>query len=271
MLSPILARKKSLAEEIAGLDVAGMTARCCPSRRGTPPRRRSTTRAYDIITLQKLVEREYTIPEPQTAEEVICYYAKRIAQDVKLPSQFAALVPKVREFLETVAFGERVDLSRPAMIKAIATSSRAVRDGQDLRGGLARPCRRGAALRRLESAGRRLSETQPFPFSRPTFAAEKTVFNLVAADNEFEREFARFLEDAPDVVALCQAPGALRLRHRIHRQRPNLRYYEPDFVASDTQGTHFVIETKGREDVDVAYKDRAAPHLVRERHHVDRP
>ena len=38
--------------------------------------------------------------EPRTAEEVISYYAKRISQDVKLPSQFASLVPKVREFLE---------------------------------------------------------------------------------------------------------------------------------------------------------------------------
>ena len=62
---------------------------------------RSSYEGYDIITLQKLVERDYTIPEPQTAEEVIGYYARRIAQDVKLPSQFAALAPKVREFLET--------------------------------------------------------------------------------------------------------------------------------------------------------------------------
>ena len=35
---------------------------------------------YDIITLQKLIEREYSVPEPQTAEEVIGYYARRIAQ-----------------------------------------------------------------------------------------------------------------------------------------------------------------------------------------------
>jgi type III restriction enzyme len=51
--------------------------------------------------LQKIVERDYTIPQPQTSEEVISYYAKRIAQDVKLPSQFASLVPKVREFCAT--------------------------------------------------------------------------------------------------------------------------------------------------------------------------
>ncbi len=67
---------------------------------------------HDLMTLQKLMEREYTIPAPQTAEEVIGYYARRIAQDVKLPSQFAALAPKVREFLERKAFGGPVDLVR---------------------------------------------------------------------------------------------------------------------------------------------------------------
>ena len=50
------------------------------------------------------------MPEPQTAQEVIGYYARRIAQEVKLPSQFAALAPKVREFFEHRAFGKRVDL-----------------------------------------------------------------------------------------------------------------------------------------------------------------
>jgi type III restriction enzyme len=75
----------------------------------------------DIVTLQKIVERDYTIPQPQTSEEVISYYAKRIAQDVKLPSQFASLVPKVREFLRDRAFGETVDLADTTIIRAIAT------------------------------------------------------------------------------------------------------------------------------------------------------
>jgi type III restriction enzyme len=38
----------------------------------------------------------------------------------------------------------------------------------------------------------------------------------------------------------------------------NLRYYEPDFVAVVVDGTHYLIETKGLEDVNVAHKDRAA-------------
>jgi type III restriction enzyme len=38
----------------------------------------------------------------------------------------------------------------------------------------------------------------------------------------------------------------------------NLRYYESDFVVVVTGGTHYLTETKGREDVDVVRKDRAA-------------
>lgn len=99
VLSPILARKKTLAEEIAGIDVSKLTCPRLPMKEGDAAALQFHYEGVDIITLQKLVERDYTIPEPQTSEEVISYYAKRIAQDVKLPSQFAALVPKVRQFL----------------------------------------------------------------------------------------------------------------------------------------------------------------------------
>ncbi len=38
----------------------------------------------------------------------------------------------------------------------------------------------------------------------------------------------------------------------------SLRYYEPDFAAVLADGSHRLIETKGREDPDAAPKDRAA-------------
>ena len=38
----------------------------------------------------------------------------------------------------------------------------------------------------------------------------------------------------------------------------NLRYYEPDFVVLTNDGTHYIAETKGLEDINVANKDRAA-------------
>ena len=112
----------------------------------------------------------------------------------------------------------------------------------------------------LEGPGRKLSETAGFPFSHPTFVAQKTIFNLVAAANDFERDFAHFLEDSGDVMTFAKLPPTSRLPFSIEYtdNAANLRYYEPDFVAVLNDGAHWLIETKGREDLDVAHKDRAA-------------
>jgi type III restriction enzyme len=257
VLSPILARKKTLAEEIAGIDVSTLACPKLPKKEGDAAASQFHFEGYDIISLQKLVERDYTIPEPQTAEEVISYYAKRIAQDVKLPAQFANLVPKVREFLRDRAFGETVDLTDKTIIRAIATSV-----AQYLTVKTFSAILRGLVVEelspQLEHEGRPLSDTEPFPFSRPTFEASKTVFNLVAADNDFEREFAHYLQDATDVVSFVKLPKRFGFTIEYTDSATNLRYYEPDFVAVDKDGVHYVIETKGQENIDVAYKDRAA-------------
>jgi type III restriction enzyme len=257
VLSPILARKKTLAEEISGIDVSKLTCPRLPKREGDATARQFHYEGVDIITLQKLIERDYTIPDPQTAEEVISYYAKRIAQDVKLPSQFAALVPKVREFLQSRVFGETVDLTDKAIIRAIATSV-----AQYVTVKTFATVLRALVVEklspRLENPGRPLSITEPFPFSRPTFEATKTVFNLVAADNDFERQFAQFLQDAGDVRSFAKLPRRFGFAIEYTDSATNLRYYEPDFVAVDCDGRHYLIETKGQENIDVAYKDRAA-------------
>ena len=204
-----------------------------------------------------MIERDYTVPEVQTSQEVISYYAKRIASELKLPSQFAVLAPKVREFLAGYAFGQPVNLDEPAMIKAI---SHPVSQHVTIKAFVA--ALREAVVEELtpelQGAGRCLSETEPFPWSRPTAPAKKTVFNLVAADNEFEKTFAVFLEKAPDVARFTKLPERFGFAIPYTDSVANLRYYEPDFIAVTTDGIHHLIETKGREDIDVKHKDRAA-------------
>jgi hypothetical protein len=52
-----------------------------PARRARP--QDVHLRGLDVVTDAKERERQYTIPEPQTAQEVIGFYARRIAEDVK--------------------------------------------------------------------------------------------------------------------------------------------------------------------------------------------
>jgi type III restriction enzyme len=257
VLSPILTRKKSLAEEIAELDVSAFACPVLPRKQDDAAAKTFRYEGYDLVTLQKLVERDYTIPEPQTAEEVIGYYARRIAQDVKLPSQFSALAPKVREFLAIKAFGEPVTLNEPAIIKAISSNVAQYVTVKTFSEAL-----RKLVISELEPqllhAGRPLSETAPFPWSRTTLAADKCIFNLVPCLNNFEREFAQFLQKAPDVPRFSKLPEQFGFAIEYTDIAGNLRYYEPDFVVLTGEGTHYIVETKGLEDTNVANKDRAA-------------
>jgi type III restriction enzyme len=88
--------------------------------------------------------------------------------------------------------------------------------------------------------------------------ASKSIFNLVPCDNAFEKEFAQFLEKAHDVRRFAKLPDQFGFAIEYTDSAGNLRYYEPDFVALVSDGTHYIVETKGLEDTNVANKDRAA-------------
>ena len=151
------------------------------------------------------MERQYTIPTPQTAQEVVGYYARRIAEDIKLPSQFAALAPKVREFFESKAFGERVDLDDPTVVKAMSSRIAAFVVMQEFEKRL-----RGLVVEErtpeLLTPERMLSTTPPHPHSQRFLDASKSVSNLVACSDALELDFAKFLEAAEDIEAFAKLP-----------------------------------------------------------------
>ena len=257
VLTPSLVRKKSLAEEIAGLGVMNFQSIVLPMSEDDPRSKTFTYEGYDIITLKKEFEREYTIPEPQTAQEVIGYYARRIAEAVKLPAQFATLAPKVREFFEQKAFGHPADLSDPAVVKAMSTAVAHYVCVDVFKKALQALTIEEQQPQLLEPA-RLLSACPPFPWSRPVWEGQKCIFNLVPCDNDFEREFAKFLDNAKDVTAFAKLPRAFGFTIEYTDTAMNLRNYEPDFVAIDKSGVHWLLESKGQENVDVLRKDVAA-------------
>ena len=167
------------------------------------------------------------------------------------------LAPKVREFLATKAFGKQVNLDEPALIKAIGTNVAQYVTVKTFVEAL-----HSLVIEKLEphllNAGRKLSDTEPFPYSGLTCEAEKTIFNLLPCDSHLEERFAKFLDKAKDVIAFAKLPQPFGFVIEYTDSVGNLRYYEPDFVVVSSDGSHFLIETKGLEDVNVSNKDRAA-------------
>jgi type III restriction enzyme len=80
----------------------------------------------------------------------------------------------------------------------------------------------------------------------------------VPCDNDFERAFVRFLDNADDVSAFAKLPQSFGFSIDYVDAGMNLRSYYPDFVAIDSTGQHWLIETKGMESAEVSQKDAAA-------------
>lgn len=259
-ITPLLTRKKSIIAEIAELDVSHM-ALSEPFPVGVEDSEDLKTflyEGYDIITLEKLFEKKYEIPEPQNPEEVIAHYAERIAKDIKLPSMFSAIAKKVYEYLKNVFFGRSVDLNDAKYLKAISrNAAQHVIVSQFARA--LRPIVIEEKEPQLISYGLKLSNTEPFPHSEPTYDSSKCIFTLVPCANEFEKSVARFFDKAEDVERFSSLPQAIGFMIAYTDSMNNIRHYRPDFiVVRKGNEEHFLVETKGREDIDVQFKDEAA-------------
>lgn len=256
-LTPILMRKKSLAQEIAAIDVMRLETNPLPLVEKDEDSKSFIYEGVDIITKEKILEREYQLPPVQTPEEVIGYYARQIAHNLKLPLQFAALAPKIREFFQHKAFGKTINLYDPLVIKAMSTNVARFVVCKEFEKML-----RDVIVEETEPAvltkSRLLSTTPPFPFSRLLLESRKTVFNFVACDNEFERSFAKFLDGAEDVIAFAKLPEQFGFCIQYTDTRANIRNYYPDFIVKAKDDRLWIVETKGREDIEVILKDQAA-------------
>lgn len=259
ILTPRIERKKDVRQIIEELPIEKyqLVVPLSLDENIEPPTK-FTYEGRDVISEEVIISREYQMPQAQTSTEVIAYFSQEIAANLKLPAQFAALAPKVEQFLREKAFGRTVDLDQPAVLRALNQSCTFMCTAKFFLK-LLRPAIIAKREPVMDDQKRLLSATPPFPWSGKRADVKRTIFNLTPCGNDFEVSFAHFLNDAKDVSAfanLGNLPTKLTIEYLDGEA--NLRHYEPDFVARDRQGVHWLLETKGREDPDVAYKDRRA-------------
>lgn len=209
---------------------------------------------------------EFKVPYAEDPAGVITWYTKAVAREggvERIAGAFATLAPMVRDYLREQVFDERVDLDDKIVLRRLAEN-----DAQQIVIGAFRDVIRDLSIEEreatIEERAMRVSDTPPFPWSRQTVDADRTVFNITPVDNKFEQRFAEFLDRATDVAAFAKLTLNTRFALEYISSTGALRYYYPDFVARLQDDTCLVIETKGLEDVDVALKDRRARRWCRD-------
>src|SRR5690606_4248317 len=116
----------------------------------------------------------------------------------------------------------------------------------------------GGSVIEEAAAPYRVSDTRPFRTEhRPFLAAKRSLFNRIVGEAHaggLELSFAAFLETAPDVQAFAKNYLAVGFRVDYVRADGDLSTYTPDFLVRTTDGTVWIVETKGREERDLPQK-----------------
>ncbi|UZX10541.1 DEAD/DEAH box helicase family protein [Methylocystis sp. MJC1] len=188
---------------------------------------------------------------------VVAFFARQLLKDLRLVGGYELLYPKVRAFLREGLFTRSVDLddpvilrnlSRPEASKIIFDSFRAAINGLTIR---------DSGASRIEGHIR-LRDVRPFRTEpRGCLAPKKSIFNKIVGEtgaDRLELAFASFLESAPDVQSFAKNYMAVGFRLDYVRADGELSTYTPDFFARTSDGAVWIVETKGREELDIPRK-----------------
>ena len=112
---------------------------------------------------------------------------------------------------------------------------------------------------KIQGKSIKLSQTHNFTWRRKWKRLTKTVFNFVALYNDFEGDFAKFLDNCDDIISFAALAGT-DFKIDYLTSKGAIRFYYPDFVAVQKVGkqkTFWILETKGREFPELDNKNRA--------------
>ncbi len=180
---------------------------------------------------------------------VIGYFAQTVMKDLKLVSGYDVLYGKVKAFVRDELFEQPVDLESPNTLRNLSElgATRVVLETFTKAVNALTVRARGDAEIRDRI---KLRETRPFVVKEQGYVlSKKSVFNRTIGDSRFELEFASFLESCSDVECYSKNYLAVGFRLDYVKSDGDISNYYPDFLVRRTGGEIWIVETKGREDL----------------------
>lgn len=209
--------------------------------------------AVDMLKGVERIKRKWDLPVPKDAKSVIAYYTDLILKRLKIGGAFAKFYPIVKKYVQSKLFDVEVDINDPRTLYNLSNPKvqeeliRLFVDAFKEMTFTEREPKRTDVIKLLG--------TPPFVWSKQVYPADKCIFNYVPCDNNFEIDFAKFLDRAEDVEAFSKIVPKIGFFVEYRDSNGNLRLYYPDFIVKMKTGEKIIVETKGRVDVDVEHKD----------------
>ena len=78
---------------------------------------------------------------------------------------------------------------------------------------------------------------------------KKSIFNRIIG-NTFELEFANFLDACSDIISFAKNGYNIKFKMEYQGEDGNIHDFYPDFIVKQDDSNIYIVETKGREDLD---------------------
>ncbi|HZQ07282.1 MAG TPA: DEAD/DEAH box helicase family protein [Anaerolineae bacterium] len=214
-----------------------------------------------LLTNEIVEQMKIKLPLLQSGVGAVSFFREELERITKVRGTHPKLAPLIQQFLEEVLFTEKTSLFDQRLIHRLSDYD--VRE--HIRAVFVPLIRKKTTqVQKRSKTEDPISVTTWRPFQvthserHPTLAAERTPFNLVPCNHNLEVALARFADRAPDVAAFAKNSGPQALHIDYLAGGGRLAFYTPDFIIRKRDGTYLLAETKGREDLDVPAKARAA-------------
>lgn len=195
---------------------------------------------------------------PADYRSVVAFFARQLLKEMRLVSGYDIVYGKVKLFLREHLFeGGPANLEDPVVLRNLSEPE----PGKVLFDAFKKAINaltveeRGTA--RIED-WIRLRDTRPFRTEpRPYLAPKRSLFTKIVGEPRaggFELAFAAFLDNVPGVASFAKNYLAVGFQLDYVKANGDLSSYVPDFLVKADDGTIFVVETKGREELDLPQK-----------------
>ncbi len=189
---------------------------------------------------------------------VVAFFARQLLKDLRLVGGYEVLYPKVRDFMRDFLFTPSpVNLEDPVVLRNFSEPDAGKILYDAFKSAINALTVQETGTTRIEGHIR-LRDTRPFRTEhRPYLNATKSIFNRIVGEPNsggLELTFAAFLEAAPDVQAFAKNYLAVGFKLDYVKANGDLANYTPDFIVRTNDRKIWVVETKGRAELDLPQK-----------------
>jgi type III restriction enzyme len=187
-----------------------------------------------------------------TYQNVVGFFARTIMRDLRLVGGQDILFGKIKTFIQERLFEKPIDLDELNILRNLSeiaatrtifeTFKKAINDLTVVD--------RGTSQVRDRI---KMSQSRPYAVKQQAYVlAKKSIFNKIVGDGNFELEFASFLDGCKDVVSFVKNDRQMNPSLFIEYQNADgsISNYFPDFLVKRSAKEIWIVETKGREDLD---------------------